>query len=88
MFYIDCSAETASLVAEETYVGVTVFVAEVTSVCGLTLVSDGIAALYSVCPLGAYLLLQATVHLPFSISLYVLVHCTPPLCMVSYMALP
>ena len=71
MFYIACSAETASLVAEETNVEVTVFVAEVASVRGL--VSDGIDALYSVCSLS---------------SLDVLVHCTPPLAMASYMALP
>ena len=39
---ISCSDVAASIVAEETNAGVTAFVAEITSVCGLR--CDGIAA--------------------------------------------
>ena len=49
--------------AEETNAGVTVFVAEITSMCSLG--CDGIAALLYACSLTS-LLLQSSVYLPLS----------------------
>ena len=46
---ISCRAVATLLVAEESNVGVTVFVADITSMCGLWF--DGIAALLSACSL-------------------------------------
>ena len=64
--------------AEETNAGVTVFVAEITSMCGLSW--DVIAVLYSSQQFGDYLQLLLCFQMLF--------HGTPPLCAVSCNALP
>ena len=46
-FLISCWAVAATCVAEETNVGMAVFVADITSMCGFG--SDGVAALLSAC---------------------------------------
>ena len=68
--------------AEDTNAGVPVFVAEITSMCGLG--SDGAAALLSACSL-VRCCSQQFVFFP---CLQMMFQGTPPLCAISCMALP
>ena len=78
---ISCLAVSASLVAEETKEGVAVFVAEITSWCGIG--SGGVAALLSAC-----LLVRCFSHQFVFPCLQMLFRGTPPLCVASCNDLP
>ena len=81
MSLISCWAVAASLVAEETNAGMTVFIADITSMCGLR--SDGIVVLLSACSL-----VRCCSHQYIFPCLEMLCQGTPPLCAASCMALP
>ena len=65
---MSCQAVSASLMAEVTNAGVRVFVAEITSMCGIG--SDGAAALLSACSLVRYCSLRVTLRMPTIIVMF------------------
>ena len=81
LFLISRWVVAASLMAEKTNVGVAVFVADNTYVCGCG--SDGATALLSVCSL-----VRCCSHQFVIPCLEVLLQGTPPACMISCKALP